>query len=263
MVGQLVEAEAEEVHEHDLGHGTQAPEGGPDGRPHDGLLRDGRVADPVGAVLGGESLGDPEDTAAGIGDVLTEEDHAFVGPEGLVERPGEGGADAHLDRGRPGRQPPVLRAVAGPDETTSVSSSSGPGSGRVRTSSRVSATRRAHSCSTASAASSVRTAVSSRRRRKRPTGSSVQARVELVGRDVGHPVAEDVAVETVGERLDQGRPLAGAGPVDGLVHGGVDGEGIVAVDGQPRAWRRRRPGPPPGSCAGGRRTPCARRSRLF
>ena len=96
MVGQLVETEPEEVHEHELGHGPQAPEGGADGRPHDGLLRDGRVADAVGAVLGGQALRHAEDAAAGIGDVLAEEHHPLVGAEGLVEGPGDGGADAHL-----------------------------------------------------------------------------------------------------------------------------------------------------------------------
>ena len=88
VVGQLVETEAEEVHEHDLGHRPQTAEGGPDGRPHDGLLGDGGVADAVGAVLGREALGHPEDAAAGIGDVLTEEDDAVVGTRGPRRGPG-------------------------------------------------------------------------------------------------------------------------------------------------------------------------------
>jgi hypothetical protein len=43
-----------------------------------------------------------------------------------------------------------------------------------------------------------------------------------------------VATQAIGQRLDEGRALPGSCPGDGLAHGRVDGEHVVAVDGRGR-----------------------------
>ena len=75
VVGELVEAHADEVHEHDLGHRPHAGHRRTHRRPDDRLLGDGGVADAVLTVLGRQALGDVEHAAAGrVGHVLAHED---------------------------------------------------------------------------------------------------------------------------------------------------------------------------------------------
>ena len=76
VVRKLVEADAEEVHEHDLGHRSQATQSRSHRRPDDGLFGDGRIAYPVHSVLGGETLRHTEHTV--VGDVFTEEHDSVV-----------------------------------------------------------------------------------------------------------------------------------------------------------------------------------------
>ena len=246
VVGELVQTQPEEVHEHDLGHRPQAAEGRTDGRAHDGLLGDGRVADPVGAVLGGEALGHAEDPV--VGDVLAEQHHPVVGRQGLVERQGDGGADAHLHR-PVGHRPltaalavPVLHRLrrhaaarhdvgehlvgAGLGELEHLGQGGRPPSV-------------AHRSSTAAASSSVSSPALDQDVAEAGHGLALPRLFELGGIDVGHAVAEDVPEEPVGHGLDEGRPLPGPGPRDRL------------------ATRRR--ARPPGRCRRRSRRACRRR----
>ena len=56
---------------------------GPDRGADDGRLGDRGVPDPIGAVGGGQALGHLRDAAAGVGQVLADQDHVGIGGQGL------------------------------------------------------------------------------------------------------------------------------------------------------------------------------------
>ncbi len=70
VVGELVQADAEEVHEHELGNRAQAFQRGSDGGADDRRLRDRRSAHTLDAVAGREALGHREHATDRIVDVL-------------------------------------------------------------------------------------------------------------------------------------------------------------------------------------------------
>ncbi len=84
VVDDLVRGDADEVHDHDLGHRKQAVDRRTDRGTDDRGLRDRGVQHPVVAVLGRQPRG--RAGRAGVGDVLTEQEHPFVGFQRLVER---------------------------------------------------------------------------------------------------------------------------------------------------------------------------------
>ena len=77
VVDQLVRGDSDEVHDHDLGHRQQPVHRGTDGRTDDRGLRDRGVQYPVVPVLCRQPRG--RAGCAGIGDVLTEQEHSVVG----------------------------------------------------------------------------------------------------------------------------------------------------------------------------------------
>ena len=123
MVDDLVGRDADEVHDHDLGHRQQAVDRRTDRGAEDRGLRDRGVQHPVVAVLGGQSRG--RAGGAGIGDVLAEQEHPLVGGQRLVQSEVQRLAHGHLGLGhglllRPGtrsgwrrRRVPTRRRVAG------------------------------------------------------------------------------------------------------------------------------------------------------
>jgi hypothetical protein len=109
LVHDLVEADADEVHEHDLDHGAQPRQRRPRGGAHEGAFRDGRVEHAVRPELVQEPLGDAKGAAPGVllgiatlaaGDVLAEDHHAGVGGHLLMERLVERGAERLLGHHR-------------------------------------------------------------------------------------------------------------------------------------------------------------------
>jgi hypothetical protein len=97
VVDQLVHADADEVHDHQLGHRSEAGDGGAHRGADDGRLGDRRVADPVGPEGGREPLGDLGDPTGRVGQVLAEEDHVGVGGQRLRQGGVEGLAQAEHD----------------------------------------------------------------------------------------------------------------------------------------------------------------------
>ena len=87
LVHELIERKRQEVDEHDLDHWAQPRLGGADGDAGDGGFRDRRRAN----ALRSEFLGEPGRRAprAALRDVLTEDEHALVGPHRLGERRGD------------------------------------------------------------------------------------------------------------------------------------------------------------------------------
>ena len=95
LVEDLVEADAEEVDEHQLGHRPQAGGGGARRGADEGALGDRRVEHPVAAELRHQALGDAERSAPGVvlagcahaaGDVLAHDDHPRVALHLLAQR---------------------------------------------------------------------------------------------------------------------------------------------------------------------------------
>ena len=86
LVGDLVEAHAREVGEHDLRDGPQTGDGGSECAADDRLLRDRRVADAAGTEAVEEPSRRLEHAARGA-DVLAEQEDPFVSLELLLERP--------------------------------------------------------------------------------------------------------------------------------------------------------------------------------
>lgn len=102
LVDQLVESRVHVVRELDLGDGLHALEGGADGEPDDALLAQRRVEHPVVAKLAREVHGAAEDAAEG--NVLAEEQHAGVCPQGVREGGVDGLEEVLAGRGAvPGR----------------------------------------------------------------------------------------------------------------------------------------------------------------
>ena len=87
VVGDLVERDTEEVHEHELRDRAHARERGAQRRADDRRLGDRRVAHTIGAVLGGQPERDLEHAAGRIGDVFAEQDDPIVAGERAVEGP--------------------------------------------------------------------------------------------------------------------------------------------------------------------------------
>src|SRR6516165_3289508 len=105
LVEDLVEADAEEIGEHQLGHRPQPSHRRPGGRTHDRRLGDRRVDHPRFAEFGEEALGHPEDAAIGValalgggtaGDVLADYDDSRVAAHFLGKRFVERLADRFL-----------------------------------------------------------------------------------------------------------------------------------------------------------------------
>jgi len=114
LVQQRVEANADEVDEHELGHRTQPGERGPDRRAHEAHLADRRVAHALGPEALQESTGRAHDPAprlldalllppAAPGHVLAEDDHVGVRLHREVERLVDG--EEHGDLARHGAHP--------------------------------------------------------------------------------------------------------------------------------------------------------------
>ena len=82
---ELVEGDADELDEHDLGHRPQTACGGADGEAEEAHLRDRRVADAQRSEAFEQALGRLE-RSFGDGDVLTEHDDGVVS----LHRVGEG-----------------------------------------------------------------------------------------------------------------------------------------------------------------------------
>jgi hypothetical protein len=88
MVGDLIHADGDEVHEHDLGNRPQAGNRGAYRGPDESHLGDRRGTHPVGTVLGREALSHLDDAAAlGVRDFLAEQDHVRILGERVVQRP--------------------------------------------------------------------------------------------------------------------------------------------------------------------------------
>ena len=96
LVEDLVEADAHEVDEHQLGDRAQAGGGGADGGADEAALGDRRVQHAVAAELGHQPLGDAERAAPGVllagraqaaGDVLAHDDDAVVALHLLARAP--------------------------------------------------------------------------------------------------------------------------------------------------------------------------------
>ena len=90
VVCDLVERDAEEVHEHELGDRTHARQRRAERGADDRRFGDRGVAHTVGAVLGGQSERHLEDAAGRIGDVFAEQDDPVVTSERAVEGPVHG-----------------------------------------------------------------------------------------------------------------------------------------------------------------------------
>ncbi len=86
LVVNLVEADAEEIREHQLGDRAQPGDRGAGGSAHDRRLGDRRVDDPGLAEFTKEPLGHAEDSAIGIGDILADHDDARVAAHFLSQR---------------------------------------------------------------------------------------------------------------------------------------------------------------------------------
>ena len=80
----LVRGDADEVHDHDLGHRQQSVDRRTYCRTDDRGLRDRCVQDPVVAILRRQPGGGAGRT--GIGDVLSEQEHPIVGLHRLIQR---------------------------------------------------------------------------------------------------------------------------------------------------------------------------------
>jgi hypothetical protein len=89
LVGDLVEADAGEVGEHDLGQRAQPLDRGADRRADDRLLGDRRVEHPPCAEALVEAVGGLERTAGGA-DVLADDEDVLVGLELVCHRAGDG-----------------------------------------------------------------------------------------------------------------------------------------------------------------------------
>jgi hypothetical protein len=105
LVEDLVEADAHEVDEHQLGDRAHARGGRTDGSTDESRLRDRRVEDAVGVLrlqaLGGAQraaprLVDSRGAAGTAGDVLPEHDHALVAGHLLMHRLVDGEQVAQL-----------------------------------------------------------------------------------------------------------------------------------------------------------------------
>ena len=83
-VHELVNAERDEVHEHDFHNWARTGDSGADGHAGEGRLGDGGVADTRGAIFLDESPCDAKGAAV-CGDVLTHEEDARIGGKGFVE----------------------------------------------------------------------------------------------------------------------------------------------------------------------------------
>ena len=119
LVDDHVPGHREEVGEHQLGDRAQAGHGGAHRGAHDGLLADGRIADPLRAERVEEPLGELED-AARHSDVLLDQEDVRVAPHLLGDASGE---DRTIGE---------FRHAVPPSDQTSVASSSGLGSGLAR-----------------------------------------------------------------------------------------------------------------------------------
>jgi hypothetical protein len=98
MVGDLVHADADEIHQHDFDHRPHADHRGADGGTHEAHLGN-RSGAHARAVFGRQTLRDLDDAAAfRIGDFLAEDDDVLVGFHRIVQRPVQG--LNHVDRGR-------------------------------------------------------------------------------------------------------------------------------------------------------------------
>src|SRR5262249_31570949 len=99
LVINLVEADAEEVAEHQLGHGPEAGHGRPGGGAHDGRFGDRRVDHAGLAELAAQTLGDAQHAATGrhagrdagaARDVLADDHDALIAlhflAQGFVQR---------------------------------------------------------------------------------------------------------------------------------------------------------------------------------
>jgi hypothetical protein len=94
VVDELVGGDADEIHDHDLGHRQQAVDCRTDRGTDDRRLRDRSVKHAVVAVLGrqaGRRAG-----RARVGDVLAQQEHPVVGLQGLVKREVQRLAHRHL-----------------------------------------------------------------------------------------------------------------------------------------------------------------------
>ena len=98
VVEQLVEGGADEVDVHDLGDGAEPGDGCADGSADEPGLGEGGVDDPLASEAWQQSFGDAEGAAPGVGgvgidvvasgaagDVLAEQDDAWVGIHLLAE----------------------------------------------------------------------------------------------------------------------------------------------------------------------------------
>ncbi len=94
VVDELVRGDADEVHDHDLGHRQQAVHRGADRGTDDRGLGDRRVQHAVVAVFRRQARGGAG--RAGVGDVLAEQEDPLVGFHRLVEREVQRLAHRHL-----------------------------------------------------------------------------------------------------------------------------------------------------------------------
>ena len=100
LVGDVVEADGEEVREHDLGDRLQAGHGRAHGGAEDRLLGDRRVAHAPSPEL----LVEPDrglEHAAGLGDVLAEEDHVGIARHFLRDAACDGVAIGQFRHAKP------------------------------------------------------------------------------------------------------------------------------------------------------------------
>jgi hypothetical protein len=95
LVDDLLERERQEVLVHDLDDRAHALHGRADTRAHDRHLRDGRIADALGAELIEEALRDAHG-AAHLGDVLAHDENVVVLAHRARERIADGFAIRQL-----------------------------------------------------------------------------------------------------------------------------------------------------------------------
>jgi hypothetical protein len=94
VVDQLIGGDTDEVHDHDLGHRQHPVDRRADGSADNPGFRDRGVQYPVMAILRRQTCRRPGRPR--VGDVLTEQEHSFVGLQRLVEREVQRLAHRHL-----------------------------------------------------------------------------------------------------------------------------------------------------------------------
>jgi hypothetical protein len=232
----------DEVGELDLGDGPVAGQRQTDADADDRRLGQRRVHHAVVAERGGQAVGGPEDTPPGA-DVLTEDEDPLVGGHQLVLGLAHGVDDGALGRRtghrRLGRA--RLRRIAdalgdAPERPQRAGEDLGVGGRRLGEGLGLGGLGRGVDLGPDLGLDAVLVGLGQQalldevllhapQRVLLPPGLDLLRRavgaVVVVGR-VGHVA--------VGLALDEGRPLAVAGPADGRVHGGVDVEGVVPVD---------------------------------